>query len=501
MKRIIKSILFVTILGLASCKPANSTSAGSTNSGGNNYVSIPPGAKYYQETNTKYTLRDANEQIGWNTLNSTGNQKMLIVPVQLSGCTAWTNTMLDNLNKVFFGEASDTDWHSVSSYFETSSYGKLKITGEVTSVFRSSYTEKQVRNFGEACSDYIASEFQSSSQYSNDLKKAYDQDNDGYIDCTIFIYTNRYENSATTPFWAWCYYTDSYPNRNAPTVNNYMWASYYFMEDGYSSSSAPSGLDAHTFIHESGHLLGLDDYYCYDSSKPWDAAGDREMQSYNIGDHNIYSKLAMGWIDPLVPVGNCQIKLRSSALYGDAILLKNNWNHSVFDEYILIEYYTPEGLNELDSRFSYDSRNRMYTQSGLRIYHVDARLVKLKEVNTVWGVTYVANGYTSDFIDNTPCFVGASNSLEMAYIDDTQIRYVHLIDSGNRNTLAAGSSGGNSIKINGNETLWLEGSSFSATSAYFKNGNDKFNDGTNVGYSITVGAISNGSITVNINTL
>lgn len=461
------------------------------------------GDGYYKSSQVKYTLRDNNEQLGWNTLNSTGEQKILVVPVQLNGATAWTNKMLSNVEKVFFGKASDTSWHSVSSFFEESSYGKLHITGEVTDVLKvNDYTIQQLNKYAEGASGIIADLFDKSSIVSSSKRKEYDQDKDGYLDATVFVYSNAYSTASSTAYWAWCYYTETASNIDVPKVNNYMWASYTFMNDTYDALLAPTGLEAHTYIHETGHLLGLDDYYCYDSTQPWDCAGDRDMQSYNIGDHNIYSKLALGWINPYVVTDSCELYLRSSALYDDAILIKNTWNGSVFDEYILIEFYTPEGANYQDSCYAYDTRNKMYDYSGLRIYHVDARLVQF-ELNRQG---YVINSqYIDDFVENAYCFVGASNSIDYQYLTKKQnpnnyIRYLHLIDKGGRNTLSAGTSTSrNSIKIDGDSTLWTTGDTFEATKAYFANGNNTFNDGNKVGYRITVGEISNGTINVQIN--
>lgn len=473
------------------------------------YVDSTPlevGEGYYKSSQVKYTLRDANEKIGWHTLNSTGNQKMLIVPVQLKDGTSWSSEMLANIETAFFGQSTETSWHSVKSFFAESSYGKLSLSGEVTDVLTiNDYTVSSLNRKGEEASDIVGELFEKSNLVSATKRKEYDQDNDGYVDCTVFIYSNAYSTSSSSAYWAWCYYYDSYPNTSKPALNNYMWASYTFLNDKYSNSiSAPTGLETHTYIHEAGHLLGLDDYYCYDTTTPWDCAGDRDMQCYNIGDHNIYSKLAMGWINPYVITDSCEISLRSSALYDDAILIKDNWNGSIFDDYLLIEFYTPEGANYQDSQYAYSSRNKMYNYSGLRIYHVDSRLVTFTMDSR--GEKITSSTYVNDFVDGANCFVGASNSISYQYLMSSQnsknyIRYLHLIDKGGNNTLTAGTKTdryGDSIKINGSSTLWVPGDTFTATKDYFANGDNTFNDGTKVGYSVEVTSISDGKINLNI---
>ena len=92
-----------------------------------------------------------------------------------------------------------------------------------------------------------------------------------------------------------------------------MWASQEFMfdagyydEEGNHSNWTTEQLasgnakpDAHTFIHETGHMIGLDDYYSYDRGKgDYGGLGGLDMMDFNIGDHNGYSKWMLGWLHP-----------------------------------------------------------------------------------------------------------------------------------------------------------------------------------------------------------
>ncbi len=541
MKKSFPFFIFLTLL-LGSC--SLDISIGSSNNGstdsittGGNTTSVTPsksdGAKVLKDNGYTNTLRDTNEQLGWNTLNSTGNQKVLVVPVHFQNATKWSTSMLSDLELVFFGDSKYTAWESVSSYFNKSSYGNLNLTGEVfdtvlevdmtASTYNTKYNDwYNYVYYGEFTSDttnydpgeYIGSLFYNGLD-SNGMKKLqeYDQDKDGYIDAIVFCYSNAFIENNNTAFWAWCSYTDNKPNLQGPTVNNYMWLSYEFIHEGYGDNA----IDGHTFIHEMGHILGLDDYYCYDSYEkgyggnyPWNCAGELDMQSYNVGDHNIYSKFSLGWLEPKWIKESGEVKLRPSNQYGDAILLKDNWNGTIFDEYILIEFYTPEGLNEKDATVRYPKCDKMYSQSGLRIYHVDARIANLT-YNSRSGYVFknfavTAENIVSIFKSNSNYgYVAASNSVKRSYLSSNQEkdRLLHLIDAGGNNTIAKGLSNTNNggTYVNRNSTIWQEGKTFTATSAFFMNGTDTFNDGSKVGYSVTVGAIENGEITVNIQKL
>ena len=53
-------------------------------------------------------------------------------------------------------------------------------------------------------------------------------------------------------------------------------------------------LDSTVYIHETGHLLGLDDYYDYnDDIGPRGGIGKTDMMENNIGDHSSLSKILL----------------------------------------------------------------------------------------------------------------------------------------------------------------------------------------------------------------
>ena len=448
---------------------------------------------YYQPKELRYNLKDLNAQIGWNTSSSVGEQKMLVVPVQLKGEKPWSDKMLSNLNEAFFGDGSATAFASVSSFFHTSSYGNLSLSGEVTKPLISKYNALSLNARGDGAPEMIIKEFEDDRASSS--FQDFDRDRDGYIDSTVFIYSNPYNKSAQGAFWAWCSYSNRQSNQDRPTVNNFMWASYDFVKMSYDDSYAAGKFETHTFIHETGHLLGLDDYYSYDSGFDcWDCAGKLDMQSYNIGDHNIYSKLALGWIRPYVVQDSCSITLRTSSAYPDAVLIKNDWNGSAFDEYLLMEYYTPTGLNQIDAEHSFEG-NRMYRSPGLRVYHVDARMVEMSQ--TLTG-NFILKNY-SDYLkmnSRSIYYIGASNTVKNSYLSrpyNRLYRYLHLLDPKGENALNNGYGG----ILNEEEALWKEGDIFIPDETFFANGS-RFNDESEIGYTFEISSADQLSCTLTI---
>ncbi len=52
------------------------------------------------------------------------------------------------------------------------------------------------------------------------------------------------------------------------------------------------------------------------------------------------------------------------------MLISNHAVTSIYDEYFLIDYYTPDGLNENQNMFRYG----ISSSRGIRVYHVNAKI-------------------------------------------------------------------------------------------------------------------------------
>ena len=154
-----------------------------------------------------------------------------------------------------------------------------------------------------------------------------------------------------------------------------MFAGYDFIEEDTNSGKEVNGkveglkINATTFIHETGHMLGIDDYYDYYHKEGSDMGlGGVDIMDGNNGDHNAYSKIMMNWITPKIITESVQITINPITQSGDVILIPLDYNNTYMCEYLLIDLYTNDGLNQMQ-----DSIGNMYgTNYGVRIYHVSS---------------------------------------------------------------------------------------------------------------------------------
>ena len=220
----------------------------------------------------------------------------------------------------------------------------------------------------------------------------------------------------------------------------------------------------------------------------------------NILDHDSFTKYALGWTIPKVISKDTDIKdeltieLKPFESSGESLLIANNFNGSSFDEYLIIEFYTPTGLNELDSKVEYERRVKGFTTSGIKIYHADQRLIKRDYTSQDW-VCDNTKFYAPDHLDSLSSYsyyqVGASNTAKYSF---TGYDLITLMDASSKNGYNVFQ---HENKIATNASLFTESSkSFLET---FKN--FKFHSGDKLPYDIKVDSISSTSATIKITSI
>lgn len=317
----------------------------------------------------------------WETyMPSEGEAKILLLRVDFPDMKFEEGDTEEALKSIAFGGDRESysvyPYESLKAYYERSSYGKLHISGDTLS-----YTAQHERSYYEKEYDdkqVIASlykEVLDAIDPEVDFSQ-YDGNHDGYIDGLYLHF------AGTDSGWASCWWSTAYPELLPDDE-------YDGMHVGgcatlHTRSDSKDG--AQTLIHESGHLLGLSDYYNYDTHSYEDGLDAYDMMLNNIGDHNAFSKWLLGWItdDEIKKItldekdsAGGEVTLESLSkekedgdLYKCAVVsLKDE---GMFSEYLLVEYDTE--LGNQTGLIYYGKQ----LPAGFRIFHVNAKLTEDK---------------------------------------------------------------------------------------------------------------------------
>ena len=386
---------------------------------------------------------------------SLGDANLLVIPVHLPGGNEYkTDKVKSDIEKVFFGDKDDSSlgFKSVKQYYSEASYGKFNLSGTVTDWFDATTLVSDVKDITSGTEGTIvnkilrgAVDWAGSSQGIN--LKDFDNNEDGNIDGVYLVYdhldwtTENYIQHESNPqfdsstlnqaFWNFTYWDFYSKSKNdEPATSGFSWSSFDMMYTSYCernkndtpdlSDLSKIKLDSHTFIHEFGHLLGLEDYYS-SSDSSYHPAGESTMMDQNIGDLDSYSKMLLGWVIPYVVYGTSEITITNvSKNSGNSVIVipsnyaeisqsvedaikgnridKFRYKFNPFSEYLMIDLYTPDGNNEQDTYGPYVfDRSAMANKVGVRIYHIDSRIFKCKVVDYMGGqkLAYV-DGYVWD---------------------------------------------------------------------------------------------------------
>ena len=481
----------------------------------------------YEVRDMMQTYKDLGEEnmYGVDYCPSYGRVNLLVIPVWFSDSTSFIDSskrenVRSDIRKAYFGTAEETGWHSVSSYYFQESFGSLTLQGTVSTWYEVeySYANFATKNAGQAATMALVHSATDwfFRQNPSQNRKDYDYDSNGWLDGVMLIYaapdymTLDNRRGDYSNLWAYCYWADQevkHRSASAPGANAYFWASYDFL---YSSSTAYAragstygagdtrrmSVDTHTYIHEMGHVLGLDDYYDY-GPNDYRPAGGFSMQDNNVGGHDPFSVMALGWAAPYIPYDSCTLTLRPFQQSHDLILLSPGWNSfdSPFDEYLLLELYTPTGLNEMDARYTYlDSFPSGASATGVRLWHVDARLTHCDDV--VKGAPVMSTEWTSDVYYDArygmaAAFTNSYGSKDYCGPHGAAYQNFNLLDLIHNNTRLSR----HNWSLLSNDSLFRNGDSFSMETFrnQFANGSSRtLDNGLALGWSFDVSISGSG---------
>lgn len=322
-------------------------------------------------------------------IKSTGMQNVLVVPVTFLDQEErineeWMSALKGILGNVIEEDGKVTKYSlsngntSLSEFMSTSSYGKFTTNSLITEPY-------VIQGIG---SDYYRESF--SKELAADISEwlktltldraAFDQDNDGYYDVVLFVNTllsgdagfDGYTQAGMSGAYEGAFYTDyeKAGTHEFPTVNTFINISGLKL-CSTAKEVTEKNAETYTFIHEFGHVLGLQDYYANGEST--NTLGYFDMEADNKGDWNSYTKYLLGWIEPTIVDGKedeVKITISSYSTYGDAIVihaLDYDAKGTPFDEYIIIDLFAHDGLYAKEA-----SEFGLENAVGVRIYHVNS---------------------------------------------------------------------------------------------------------------------------------
>lgn len=471
--------------------------------------------------------------------------------------------MLDYIEKGFNGDPSDTNWESLTSFYEKSSFGEIEVSAKIPFLgndaegnpLKTFYVDmtipelidSHINKHGGGTGGHVVFEildllfrylfeevYEMDEDAYNDALAEFDLDGDMIVDNVWFInpyvahptdndpgltgLTSAQREAYDDVFWAYThhnFFVNARPTRWTGFYT-FAWMSYDFMFNpgmyindqlhDWTDDEIASGVakvDAHTLIHEHGHVLSMPDFYTYDSGD-WGPLGGLDMMDNNVGDHNMWSKMNYGWAKPIVVREPTTITIHPSQLSGEAIILPGvgKWDNTLLDEYLMLEFYTPTGLNEADSLHKFEGvYPQMFTESGVKVTHFDARLgVFQYNENTQ---TDVFQSYT-DFLGSTGVMgsvkIVADNTASRSgttYLNKNVVpnvtekpRLAHLLESSGQNTLKLGRVASNAALFTdatGRNTFGKSGGPFA---------NWYMNDGEKFGWTFTIDEMSEEAVTI-----
>lgn len=309
----------------------------------------------------------------WRGLQTTGNVKILALLIAFSDYPPANTQSYIHSNLFGAGTPARYPYESLSSYYTRSSYGQFSISGNTLGWYTTAYPRSQIPQTTEGRENLIKEALNYYNALGHDFTQ-YDNDGDGDIDYMIVIWTGP--DNGWANFW-WGYYTgfsDSSYRIDGKSIDRYSWQW---------ESLPPGGtFSPVVVIHETGHALGVPDYYDYDSTVgPKGGVGGLDMMHGNMGDHNCFSKWMLDWITPIyVPFCETSLSLRASGEYPDAVMVfPGAGSDDLFSEYFMVQNRYRAGN---------DNTSAM-PGNGLVIWHVDATL------NT-YGTNFLYNNSYTD---------------------------------------------------------------------------------------------------------
>lgn len=295
----------------------------------------------------------------WRGMPTKGTVKVLALLIEFSDYPHQSQNSKEAIESKLFGDGSGgAPYESLRNYYRRSSYDQLEIQGTVLGWYNTGLSRSSVLETTAGREDLIKTALNYYNGLGHDFTQ-YDSDDDGTIDYLIVIWTGP--DNGWANFW-WGYmtsFTDSSYQIDGKRLETYSWQ--------WEAYPYPGTFSPRVVIHETGHALGLPDYYDYDGSVgPKGGIGGLDMMDANFGDHNCFSKFLLEWINPAAySGGNQMLTLYASGSTKDQsaiVVMPGAVQGDPFGEFFMVQ-----------------NRHRLgndtgYPSDGLLIWHVDSTL-------------------------------------------------------------------------------------------------------------------------------
>ena len=360
--------------------------------------------KYLDYTYNDLDNNNYYELTRGNYCPSRGQAKTLVIPIWFTDSNTFIsdkNKLRNQIKEAFFGEARANGWNSVKSFYEEESKGQLTYSGTVADWYEPGYSYAtlgadpgtyQTQLVLNAVDNYF-------SNHPLEKPSDYDKDNNGVMDGLYILYGCDDKSGDYETYWGKILFSVIRERSSTVTgISFYMWAS--ALDANRDVSEGRNDADSHVFIHEVGHTFGLADYYNYGENDNYRPAGGFITMEHNTGSQDPFSCTSLHWGKVFVPETSTIIELEDYERSRQAILLSAHPNtvNSPFDEYILVELYTPNKLNKFDNTYQWRGYySNGPTNPGVRIWHVDGRLTKKIDDE------YTTELFTDPTVTNSMC--------------------------------------------------------------------------------------------------
>jgi len=288
-------------------------------------------------------------------LPADGSPNVLTLLIAFADMPGYTDSAV--VNDRIFGDGEPTAFplESLASFYSRASYGQLEIAGTVLGWYTTAYPREDVEESYIGRQALIKEVMTHYDTEGHDFSQ-YDNDGDGTIDYLAIIWTGAHGEWAE--FW-WGYQTRFW---NDPfTVDGVQIGTYSWQWENY---TWPGEFSPDVLIHETGHALGLPDYYDYDNAiGPRGGVGGMDQMDGNWGDHNAFSKWVLGWLEPRIFNQDLHdVVLSPTDEVPDAAVFMHG--DPITDPYA--EYYMVQVRRQAGNDVGLPNQ-------GLLIWHIDAR--------------------------------------------------------------------------------------------------------------------------------